>query len=106
MRIAIIAPPWVPVPPPAYGGTEAVVDRLARGLVAAGHEGLLAAASNSTRPLPRVPGMEAAAEDRPVVAETATEVRHVLAAYAAMGDVDVIHDHTNAGPPLRGSAGR
>ena len=30
MKIAIIAPPWVPVPPPAYGGTEAVLDTLAR----------------------------------------------------------------------------
>ena len=36
MKIAIIAPPWVPVPPPAYGGTEAVLDTLARGLQARG----------------------------------------------------------------------
>ncbi len=41
MKIAIIAPPWVPVPPPAYGGTEAVLDTLARGLQDAGHEILL-----------------------------------------------------------------
>src|SRR5215472_19340606 len=32
MRIGLIAPPWVPVPPPAYGGTEVVIDNLARGL--------------------------------------------------------------------------
>ena len=38
MLIGLIAPPWLPVPPPAYGGTEAVLDRLARGLVRAGHE--------------------------------------------------------------------
>ena len=24
LRIGLIAPPWIPVPPPAYGGTEAV----------------------------------------------------------------------------------
>jgi hypothetical protein len=41
MRIAIIAPPWVPVPPPAYGGTENTVDSLARGLAGAGHDVLL-----------------------------------------------------------------
>jgi hypothetical protein len=41
MHIAIIAPPWLPVPAPAYGGTEAVLDELARGLQAAGHEVLL-----------------------------------------------------------------
>jgi hypothetical protein len=38
MHIGLIAPPGIPVPPPAYGGTESVVDRLARGLVRAGHE--------------------------------------------------------------------
>jgi hypothetical protein len=29
VRIVIVAPPWVAVPPPAYGGTEAVLDTLA-----------------------------------------------------------------------------
>ncbi len=38
MRIGLIAPPWIPVPSPAYGGTEAVIDNLARGLAALGHE--------------------------------------------------------------------
>ena len=28
MRIGILAPPWCPVPPDAYGGTESVIDRL------------------------------------------------------------------------------
>ena len=36
LRIALVAPPWLPVPPPAYGGTEAVIDTLARGLQAQG----------------------------------------------------------------------
>jgi hypothetical protein len=26
LRIAMLAPPWIPVPPPGYGGIEAVVD--------------------------------------------------------------------------------
>ena len=41
MHIALIAPPWLPVPSPSYGGVEAVVDRLARGFDAAGHDVLL-----------------------------------------------------------------
>ena len=45
MRIGLIAPPWLPVPPPAYGGLESAVDRLARGLARAGHDVLLAAVS-------------------------------------------------------------
>lgn len=32
MRIAHIAPPWIPVPPSTYGGTELMVDLLVRGL--------------------------------------------------------------------------
>jgi glycosyltransferase involved in cell wall biosynthesis len=98
MHIGLIAPPWVPVPPPAYGGTEAVVDRLARGLVRAGHDVLLAAPANSTCPVPRVPGTDEAGDRAPVCGDTVTELRHVVTSYAAMGEVDVVHDHTMAGP--------
>jgi hypothetical protein len=52
MKIAIIAPPWVPVPPPAYGGAEAVLDTLARGLQDAGHETLLYSTGDSTCEVP------------------------------------------------------
>ena len=37
MRIAIIAPPFIPVPPVAYGGTELFVAQLAEGLADRGH---------------------------------------------------------------------
>ena len=76
MRIGLIAPPGVPVPPPAYGGTESVIDRLARGLVRAGHEVLLGAAANSACPVPRVGGTDEADEAAPVCADTVTELRH------------------------------
>jgi glycosyltransferase involved in cell wall biosynthesis len=38
MRIALTADPELPVPPRQYGGIERIVDMLARGLVARGHE--------------------------------------------------------------------
>jgi glycosyltransferase involved in cell wall biosynthesis len=98
MRVGLIAPPGVPVPPPAYGGTESVVDLLARGLVSAGHEVLLAAAANSTCPVPRVGGSDEADEAAPVCADSVTELRHVITSYSAMTDVDVVHDHTLIGP--------
>jgi glycosyltransferase involved in cell wall biosynthesis len=101
MRIGLIAPPWVPVPPPAYGGLEAVVDRLARGLVEAGHDVLLAAPANSTCPVPQVPGMDEVDPEAPIMGDTITELDHVAKAYAAMGEMDVIHDHTIAGPLYR-----
>jgi hypothetical protein len=37
-RIAVIAPPWYPVPPSGYGGIEGVVALLADGLTDRGHE--------------------------------------------------------------------
>jgi glycosyltransferase involved in cell wall biosynthesis len=101
MRIGLVAPPWVPIPPPAYGGLEAVVDRLARGLADAGHDVLLAAAGNSDCPVPCVPGLPHADPDAGIVAETNLELVHVSAAYAAMADRDVIHDHSVAGPLYR-----
>lgn len=101
MRVGLIAAPWVPVPPPAYGGTESVLDRLARGLDATGHDVLLAAPGNSTCPVPRVPDLPPAQLHGALTGEGITELRHVVRAYAAMADMDIIHDHTLAGPLYR-----
>ena len=101
MRIGLIAPPGVPIPPPAYGGIESVVDQLARGLVRAGHEVLLGAAANSTCPVPRVRGTDEAADTAPVCGDMISELRHVVRSYAAMTDEDIVHDHTLTGPLYR-----
>ena len=98
MRIAIIAPPWVPVPPPAYGGTEAVLDNLARGLQAAGHEVLLFATGDSACEVPTRWIRPSAAGT--VEAGTATELHHIVNAYDTVLDwrPDIVHDHTLVGP--------
>ncbi|MCO4274699.1 glycosyltransferase family 4 protein [Pseudarthrobacter sp. HLT3-5] len=96
MRIGLVAAPWIPVPPAGYGGVERVVDSLARGLIAAGHEVLLAAASDSTCPAPLVPGMRPS--EPAALGFTLSELSHVIRAYEGLGDVDIIHDHTLAGP--------
>src|SRR5947199_9876169 len=38
MRIAEVAPPYLPVPPTGYGGIELIVALLADGLVGRGHD--------------------------------------------------------------------
>ena len=98
MRIAIIAPPWVPVPPTGYGGTEAVLDRLAVGLARAGHEVALVAHPDSTCPVTLIPGPRIAADTQ--IGGVVPELGHVLAAYEAVVElgVDVVHDHTMSGP--------
>ncbi len=96
MRIGLIAGPWFPVPPPAYGGTERVVDTLARGFAAAGEDVLLAAPSDSDCPVPRAPQMRES--DSLGIGMSCSEMNHVIRAYQAMSQMDVIHDHTFLGP--------
>ena len=94
----IISPPWVAVPPTAYGGTETVLDVLARGLHSAGHDLMLFTTADSTCPVPK-----AAVLPRAIgvgVGGSATEMRHVIHAYQAAVDTraDIVHDHTLIGP--------
>ena len=47
LRIGILAPPWIPIPPPAYGGIEQVVALQAASLATRGHHVTLFAAKGS-----------------------------------------------------------
>jgi glycosyltransferase involved in cell wall biosynthesis len=96
LRVGLIAPPWLPVPPVGYGGIETIVNVLARGLVDHGHEVVLFAAADSTCPVELrsaigpAPGVD--------VGGSAVEIHHAVSAYESLRDVDVIHDHTAVGP--------
>ena len=96
MRIGLIAPPWTPIPPLLYGGIELVVDQLARGLQDAGHEVLLYTTGDSTCPVPRQWVLPEAEGQR--IGMAVPELRHVIHAYEAVRDCDVVHDHTIMGP--------
>jgi glycosyltransferase involved in cell wall biosynthesis len=96
MRIAVIAPPWTPVPPPLYGGIESVVHLLATGFQDAGHEVLLYATGDSTCPVPRAHVLEEAEGHR--IGMAVPELRHLMHAYDEIQDYDIIHDHTVVGP--------
>ena len=92
MRIGLVAPPWIPIPPPAYGGIERVVAVQAAGLAAAGHDVTLCAAPGSAiegvrviEPLDHLPVQIGMATD---------EWRHVLGALDALTGVDVVIDHS------------
>jgi glycosyltransferase involved in cell wall biosynthesis len=97
LRVALIAPPWVAVPPPQYGGTEQVIDQLARGLTAAGHDVWLFTTGDSTCPVERRWWFPAAVGTTGHLVDALT---HVEAAYDALAEVaiDVVHDHTLLGP--------
>ncbi|MFI9511021.1 glycosyltransferase [Nocardia sp. NPDC052566] len=95
MKIGLIVPPWVPVPPPAYGGTEAVVGNLAEGLAVLGHDVHLFTVGDSTCPVRRYHLFE---HPTPQIGVGEAELMHVLAAYDAFAGMDIIHDHTSLGP--------
>src|SRR6185503_15107058 len=48
MRIALIAPPFIPVPPRRYGGTELFIGHLAEGLKQHGIDVVVYASGDST----------------------------------------------------------
>src|SRR5437016_2648691 len=100
LRVALVAPPWLPVPPEGYGGTERVIALLADGLVQGGHDVTLFAAEGSrtaarlVSPLLERPSIIGDAPD--------DDAFHTLHAYLAADDFDVIHDHTSLGPAFAG----
>lgn len=98
MRIAEIAPPWVSVPPPSYGGIELVVSLIADGLVDRGHDVTLFASPGS-----RTKGtLVSPLEEVPKLAEMGVSMTddtvHTLSAYLRADQFDVIHDHSGWGP--------
>jgi len=98
VHIGLVAPPWTPVPPRLYGGIELVVDELARGFDAAGHEVTLFTTGDSTCPVPRRWVLAEAEGTR--IGMAVPELRHAIAAHQVLAGCDIIHDHTLAGPLL------
>lgn len=95
MKIALVAPPWNPVPPEKYGGSESMVDGLARALHRQGHDVHLFALEGSSCP---VPTTHIARGDEPWPFSPVCHENHfVLQAMAQVDGFDVVHDHTILG---------
>ena len=96
MKIAMLAPPWLPVPPTGYGGIELVVAQLADGLAARGNDVLLFAPGDSrTRAhlLPLVPA--SVGQDYPLHIKDALmfATAHYAYARAVLENAVLVHDH-------------
>jgi glycosyltransferase involved in cell wall biosynthesis len=95
----MLAPPWIPVPAPGYGGIEQVVEQLCARLVANGHDVTLFAAPGSRsaaavhpvldKPHPDVIGTAMCEADHAAVA-----MRTIDAAADGGSPFDVVHDHS------------
>ena len=101
LHVAMIAPPYFDVPPTGYGGVEAVVADLVDALVQRGHRVTLIGAGRHHTMAQRF----LATYQRPPadqLGEALPEVVHAakIARLLEDLDVDVVHDHTLAGPLL------
>ena len=99
MRIGLIAPPALRVPPVRYGGTELVVKELCDGLAARGHEVVLYASGDS-RVACELRGRFGEARWPAEPLDEWEHVAHAVADLAAEGRVDVVHAHTPAAVAL------
>jgi glycosyltransferase involved in cell wall biosynthesis len=100
MRIAIVAPPWYPIPPTGYGGIERICYELVEGLIGRGHDiTLIANGTNETRAK-----FVAALPEPPVglggIEHPVQEVRYAAAVAQVLKElpVDLVHDHSLATP--------
>jgi glycosyltransferase involved in cell wall biosynthesis len=93
----MLAPPWISVPPPGYGGVESVVSVLTEALVRRGNEVTLFCAPGSESSAQVVTLLDEAHPDE--IERSIYEVDHVAQAFAAVeethgeGPFDVVHDH-------------
>jgi glycosyltransferase involved in cell wall biosynthesis len=97
----MVAPPYFDVPPPAYGGVESVVADLVDDLAGRGHEITLIGAGQHLTGAHRFISLWADPQsDR--LGEPFPEVVHAARVAEVLDDldVDVVHDHTLAGPLL------
>ena len=99
LRVAVLAPPWITVPPPGYGGIEAVVALLCDELVARGHAVTLFAAPGSHSAADLQAPLERTHADQ--IGSSLHESDHVGAAYDTIDlagaegrPFDVVHDHS------------
>jgi glycosyltransferase involved in cell wall biosynthesis len=97
LRIAMLAPPWISVPAPGYGGVEAVVSTLTEALVGRGHDVTLFCAPGSVSSASVVTLLKESHPDE--IERSLYEVDHVGQVFdqidlADNGEqFDVIHDH-------------
>jgi glycosyltransferase involved in cell wall biosynthesis len=97
LHVAMLAPPWISVPPPGYGGVESVVDVLTEALVRRGHAVTLFCAPGSVSSARVVCLLDESHPDE--IERSLYEVDHVARAFEevelASGDecFDVVHDH-------------
>ena len=96
LRIGLIAPPVLPLPPPAYAGTERIVSSLALGLHARGHRVTVFASGDSELPCEVVPVVPRALWHEGLSGDMSTYLQLAAArAWDELDRFDVVHSHVD-----------
>ncbi len=100
LRIAMVAPPWLPLPPRGYGGIESMCADLTDGLIARGHEVHLFGSGKDGTDAEFVRTYREPPIER--IGESGPEIIHAARVGDALErlEVDIVHDHSLGGPLL------
>ncbi len=94
MKIALLAPPYLPVPPVGYGGTERIVHYLAENLVKRGYDVTLFASGDSKTTaklfstFPKSLGNSGEIKNKPLY-----PLLSYIDCFSRASDFDIIHNH-------------
>lgn len=101
MKIAIVANPYVPVPPVKYGGTERIIYFLIKGLKEMGHEPILIGPGDSKVDCETIPSVEKAiyfprrkserAEYKKIERDAIANTKQIIRGLS--DNVDIVHSH-------------
>jgi glycosyltransferase involved in cell wall biosynthesis len=94
LRILLVAPPVLPVPPPSYAGTERVVAALGDELHRRGHEVALVAPGDSEVAYEHIPTVERSLWSSGFTGDTVSYMQHTIAiAWREAHRFDIVHAH-------------
>jgi glycosyltransferase involved in cell wall biosynthesis len=97
LRVLLVAPPMLPIPPPAYAGTERVVAALGEELHRRGHHVALVAAGDSDVPYEHVPTLAHSLWPTGFAGDVAGYMQHTIAvAWREAHRFDIVHAHMEA----------
>jgi glycosyltransferase involved in cell wall biosynthesis len=98
LRVALVAPPWYPIPPSAYGGIEALVYWLTEGLLGRGHQVTVIGAGQPGTRARFARTYQVPPTGR--LGEVLPELLHAAHTAQLLDELDVqiVHDHSAAGP--------
>lgn len=94
LRVLLVAPPMLPVPPPSYAGTERVIAAIGEELHRRGHEVALVASGDSDVPYEHIPSVERSLWSTGHLGDTTAWLQHTVeVALREAHRFDIVHAH-------------